>query len=299
MTSVKATKPSMLRASWVAVVLATGVGLLSLSALLFVQHNTDQRERALLQSATIQAAALSSSTLSTTLSPLDSLAATVTNTGGSPEAFTIQARSLVHSPLSVVLVKAYLTHYVAFAAIGSAYQTGQGLSGSAAITAHHAHATVTPGPVLSAGDMSAAGFAVGGPLVPEGSAIYLQLNVDPFVAGALTLGPPPTDLQVALYGSTSPGRGNLIAATSTQLPLPGTSVSEPVPVGDGTWTLAAAARRPMAGSIALEAAFMVLILGLVLAVSLGVLVEGFVRRRVSTANDVGSTAFQPAPQPVP
>jgi hypothetical protein len=268
-------------------------------------HSIDQRQRALLQTETEQAAAATSSMLSNVTSVLDSLAATTTASNGSPAVFLTQANALVHAPLSAALVKAYLSRYVVFAAVGPAFRVDQVLASPALTQLHPGGALVDTGTVVHEGDQSTATFAVGPPLVPGGNAIFLQFSVDPF-DNSLVGGPAFSDLNAALYGSSHPAPSNLLAATSARLAGSGAVASEPVKVGNSNWTLLAGARHSLVGWSGVVAPLLLLILGLLLALGAGGAVEIIVRRRATsepgagsrpTPLDATSTSVQTLPTP--
>ena len=274
--------PAAIRRVPVSLRVASLIAVATLVAFFLFSHANHQREQALLQHEASQAAATEQTTLSNVLSVLDTLATTTTISDGSTQAFQTEAQSLVHAPVSVALAKAYLSEYVVFAHVGSAFQVGQALNKGAFATMHPTGVSVTAGPVVSAEDQSTATFAVGPPLVPDGNAIFLQFTVNPYLATILPTGPSLADLRVALYGSSTPARANLLVTTSTDpLPWPGTVVSVPITVGNGTWTLVANARSSLIGTFAVIAPLVILILGLLLALAVGGMVEVFVRRRRS------------------
>jgi hypothetical protein len=278
------------------------IALVSVAAFFVTMHVTNQQEDSLLQNDTAQAAAVTSSMFSNTLSTLDSLRTTVTATNGSTSAFLAQAQPIVHEPLSVALAKEYLAHYVIFAAVGGTFRTGQLLNDMVAAALHSADTAPRPVPVLTLGGRGVADFAVGPPFVPSGDLIYLQSDVSQFMASHLTTAPAFSNLRIALYGSSRPAVANLIASTSRELPLLGPVASAPVLVGDSTWTLVAEARSPLVGGFADNAPLIVLLLGLFVAIACGLTFERLSQRRKprGAGTDPGDgiivTQFAPPPQ---
>src|SRR5579864_1785844 len=249
---------------WVAVVLT----VVSLVAFFLTRHLTGQEEDSLLRNDATQVAALTSLSLADTVSLLEPLAATVTTTGGSPSAFLTEARPLVHAPLSVALAKAYLTHFVVFAAVGPAFRTGQVVSDTLVVATHRAASAPVPGPVVSLPGNGVVDFAVGAPLVPDGNLVSLQQSLGPLMTRVM-MGPAFADLRVALYGSAHPTATSLLASsTGGLLPL-GARASTPVLVAGTTWTLVAQARTPLVGGVATSAPVIILVLGLSLALAVG------------------------------
>jgi len=270
----------LLRASPVSVIVTLVVVAVSVVGFVLTEHSTTQQEQALLQEDTGQAAALASSILSGVGSSLDSLASVVTYSKGSPTAFSTAAQAFGVEGLNVVLAsRGAPRHFTVVAAAGKGFTPGEVLSGPAAATVARAGATLTPSPVVRVGDRSTAGFAVGPPLVPAGEAIYLQFSLNPFTSTPVTAGHAFADLRAALYGSKGPSASHLLVATTSQLPLAGPVATAPVALGDSTWTLVAAARSPLTGSFATKAPFIILFLGIFVALMVGVTVEILVRRQ--------------------
>jgi len=268
----------MLRASPLSVSAVVVVVAISTLAFFATKHSADQQNKALLQNDTDQGAVLASSILGNLASAINPIATGISLSNGSIPVFESEAKALAGAG-GVVFARQENGHYVVLGAAGHGFTTGQVLTGSVAATVARATATVTPGPVVRAGDHATVGFAVGPPLVPLGDAIYVQVTLDPFTATPVTAGKPFAALRVALYGSRSPDPGNLFVATTRQLPLTGPVARAPVTVGSATWTLEAEARAPLAGSFAAHAPLFILLLGILVALVVGATVEILVRRQ--------------------
>ncbi|HTZ10250.1 MAG TPA: ATP-binding protein [Acidimicrobiales bacterium] len=243
------------------------------------RHSNEQQARALLQNDTEQAAALASSILSGVGSSLDSLATAVNLSGGSPTEFESQAKPFAQGGLSVALVDHTASQPTVAAVVGGGLRAGQVLTGPLAEVVRKAGAALAAAPVVRRGDRSTAGFAIGPPLVPAGTALYLAFSVNPFTITPVTAGRPFDNLHVALYGSTRPASSNLLVATTRHLPLTGEMARAVVPVGTSNWTLLAVARSPLTGSFATSAPYIILFLGIVVGLVIGVTVEVLVRRQ--------------------
>jgi hypothetical protein len=257
----------------------------------------DNRERALLQSETDQVASVASSSLSSVTSVLRTLATTTAVSNGSTAAFLAQAKPLVTGSVSVALAKSYLSRYVVFAPAGPAFRIDQVLTGPPFADTHPGGAGIDTGPVVNQAGQSTATFAVGPPLVPVGNAIFLQYNVNSFAAVVPGAAQAFSGLTMALYGSDRPSPANLVAATSRQ--LPGSGASAPVPVGNTNWTVVASSGGPLIGTFASLAPVLVLILGLLVALTLGVAVEVVVRRRTTSVGATEPTTAPPATPTTP
>ena len=70
----------------------------------------------------------------------------------------------------------------------------------------------------------------------------------------------------------------MILANTHSLPLTGSTAVDPVAVGSANWWLVAAARSPLAGGFPNAAPYIILGVGLLLALAVGSTVEALVRR---------------------
>jgi signal transduction histidine kinase len=134
--------------------------------------------------------------------------------------------------------------------------------------------------VLGSGRARVIGFAVGPPTTAPGTAIYLQSPVDPAAAARqpVTRQRPFDELSVALYAAPGGDRSQLVLATGPT-PLHGQVARQEIAVGGRRWLLAAAAREPLVGSFANAVPWVILAVGIAIAlVSSGVL-HLFRRRR--------------------
>ena len=265
-----------LRASPLSVSALVVVVAISTLAFFATQHSSDQQNAALLQNDTDQGAVLATSILGSLSSAVDPIATGVTLSNGSVQVFESEAKAL---GFPIVFARQENGHFVVLGAVGRGFTTGQVLTGPAAATVARATATITPSPVVHSGDTATVGFAVGPPLVPLGDAIYAQVSLDPYTATPVTAGKPFAALRVALYGSKHPTSGDLFVATTRQLPLTGSVARASVTVGTATWTLLAVAKAPLAGSFAAHAPLFILLLGILVALVVGVTVEILVRRQ--------------------
>ena len=112
-------------------------------------------------------------------------------------------------------------------------------------------------PIFHPAGASFIGFALGPPVTRPGSAIYLQLPIDPAAAASapVTRSQPFNELDVALYVGARPNPRQLALATAPA-PLAGDVAYRRISVGGRKWTLAASAtsrssarsRTPFRGS---------------------------------------------------
>jgi signal transduction histidine kinase len=159
--------------------------------------------------------------------------------------------------------------------------TGDVLTGSRAGAVDRALAGRTASTsVLGRGRTRVIGFAVGPPTTAPNTAIYLQAPVDPAAAAhsPVTHARPFDELSVVLYASPRPEPSQLVLATAPT-PLHGQVVRQTIAVGGRSWLLAAAAAGPLVGTFANAVPWVILGVGVVIAIiSAGVLLL-FQRRR--------------------
>ncbi|MHB8681204.1 MAG: sensor histidine kinase [Acidimicrobiales bacterium] len=258
--------------------MAVVIAAVSVLAFVYTRHSQRQQESILVRSNAAQASLYVGSVFNGIGSVLDTLAATVALTNGSPSAFVARAQPQAQGNLAYVLAHRQGDSYVVDAAVGPGFHAGQVLSPTISATMAKAGSKFLPAPVVYDGRTSTAGFAVGPPLVPTGLALYFQFSLNPFVASPVTAAKPFASLKVAIYGGSTADTAHLVVATSHALPLTD-AVVEHTAVGGGTWTLVAAARSPLTGSFANEAPYIILVLGIFMALLVGTTVEILVRRQ--------------------
>jgi hypothetical protein len=271
------------------VLVAVAIALVAVVCFFLATASVNRHEDALLQAATSQAGSVESSSLATVLSSLGTLATGVTASGDAPGAFATEAGQVVHAPVTVALVHQELNDDVVVAGTGT-FRPGQILGGTPYSALRPAGASVSAGPVVRQGLDTEATFVLGPPQVPDGEAIILQFTVDPFEATVLPSGPTYSGLRMALYGSSLTSRSDLVAANDRQLSWGGPVASVAVPVGDDTWTLVASARSPLTGTVAQIAPWLLLVLGLALAV-----VTGLILTLLAPRLSKGSAVRRPSP----
>jgi signal transduction histidine kinase len=159
--------------------------------------------------------------------------------------------------------------------------TGDVLTGPRAAAVERALAGKTASTsVIGHGQARVLGFAVGPPTTAPGSAIYLQVPVDPAAAARapVTRARPFDELSVVLYASAKADPSQLVLETTTS-PLHGRVARQTIAVGGRSWLLAASARGPLVGTFANAVPWVILAVGTVIAlISCGVLLM-FQRRR--------------------
>ena len=243
--------------------------------------SANDQEKTLLRANTAQASQAVTTAFSSVGPFLDSLATAATLSGGSSSAFAERAKALTQgNQTSVVLAHRQGGVFVVDSAVGPGFAAGQTLSPSMSATLARAGATLTPGPVVFNGKTSTSFFAVGPPLTPADQVVFLSFSIQPFQSSAVTSSQPFALLRIALYGGPRAAPGTLLVASAraSELPLTGGAVTVHPTVGNARWTLVAQARVSLVGSFARQAPYIILALGLFLALLVATVVEVFDRR---------------------
>ena len=276
-----------IRASPLSIGLVVVIAAVSIVGFVYSKHDVDQQEQTILNSDASQAALYVSSVFSGIGSLLDTLGTTANLTNSSPSAFD-SAAAPYGKAITSVLAHRQGDAYVVDAVSGQGFTAGQTLSPAISSVLASAGQKAVPGPVSFNGHRSTIGFAAGPPVAPPGHAVYMEFSLSPFVASQITAAKPFDSLKVALYGSSTPLSSTLVVATTSQLPLTGKTVTKKTTVGTGTWTLVASARERLTGSFASEAPYILLVLGLSLALVIGITVEVLDRRHRYAAEAVAA-----------
>lgn len=263
--------------SRLAAAVAVLVALAAVGGFVLARHSVAGQNQALLRDESAQAGEYVSSLATGLGSTLQALAADVTATDASPLAFEVRAQRLAFG-VTFVLARHTRAGFVVEGAAGSGFSAGQVLDGALGATLARAGASLVPGPVHFDGRVTTLGFALGPPLVPSGTAIYEQVSLDPYLAITASQGKPFRVLNAAVYGSRSARPDQLILANTRTVPLQGSVVETPVSVGSAKWWLMATARQPLAGNFPNKAPYVVLGVGLLLAVAVASAVEVLARR---------------------
>jgi signal transduction histidine kinase len=135
-------------------------------------------------------------------------------------------------------------------------------------------------PVLGRGQARVIGFAVGPPMTAPGTAIFLQAPVDPAAAArsAVTHARPFDELSVDLYAAPRATPSQLVLETAST-PLHGTVVRQRIAVGGRSWLIAASARSPLVGTFANAVPWVILAVGVAIALISGGVLLLLQRRR--------------------
>jgi signal transduction histidine kinase len=267
------------RPSPVALIIGAILVLLSVGGYFFLQHSLEQQEKALLSSNTTDVAETASSVFSGITDGLSSDAAVVkTFTHDDPVAFVNYVNPSGKSSPGVddVLIRKDGDRYVVVAASGSGFRPGETLSGAALATVQNAKGTsVISGPVTSDGKKSVARFAVP---ASNGLYVYEQFTIPVHINIAAAIGSAFNNLNVALYGPGPPTTSNLLISSTKTVPLAKPSAHAPVHIGASNWTVVANARTPFVSGLASSGPWILLIMGLLIALVVTITIQTVQRR---------------------
>ncbi len=234
-------------------------------------------ERANEISLVLQQTVTSVSTQMTSLARLARLA----RAGEDPSLFLSEASADLTSPtaeaLALLQPEAGTDDYRVVAAVGRGLDPGQSLTGAAAAAA--ALSGRSSGLVATPVYRAAAGREVGFALSAGAGAVVYRQSI---------LGPPQparssssafSDVRVVLYAADRPDPDQLLVTTAVHLPLSGSVLYQPYLVGSSHWLLGTQAAQPLVGSVAEDAPWAVLGVGLAGTVLVLMVVESTFRRR--------------------
>lgn len=237
-------------------------------------------ERRLLQKQTGEVGALLTNSFSGVSASLRSLSTVADADDPTARAFLQSAAPLVVGQTrAIILFRVEGTLLRRVAIVGDGIGEGD-LSGSRAALVRRAGAE--PGlvtGVISDGPRRRVGLARGPWPSRSGWIVYQESAIDPNNPDQPTTGRPFRELDVAMYASETPRSDRLVLATTRNVPLRGVVSMVTVQVGVDHWLLVASSPRPLVGSFASFAPWILLIVGLAAALLAGLVVEVISRRR--------------------
>ena len=157
---------------------------------------------------------------------------------------------------------------------------GQVITGPRAETMQTASTTsvVVPTPVIGASRVL--GFAMGPPSAPAGTVVYRESTLGPAVNPPRAASTQPfSELDVALYSTTTPQPKAVLTSTTRDLPLSGEVQRMILVVGQTKWLLEVKPRAPLVGRLTADAPWIVLGIGVAGTALLALVVETVARRR--------------------
>jgi hypothetical protein len=219
-------------------------------------------------------------------SQLETVGRVMQATDNSPTAFRRASAALVNGTdggETLLLLRQTSAGYQVMLANGPAYRPGQTLGGSVAATLDRAGVSgkILPTPVMGTGENRALGFALGPPIAPDGTVLYLQVNLGGLSSPQGSGTAPFHELNTALYAGMTATRAQALVASRTDLPLRGDVRSVTVTAGATPWLLQVSAIHPLVGSTTANAAWYALAGGTLLSVLVAGVIEIETRRRRS------------------
>ena len=115
--------------------------------------------------------------------------------------------------------------------------------------------------------------------LPNGVVAYLELGVDPAQLTKSSESSSFGELQGAVYAAPTAQASKLLFSTAAHLPPPGHTSRQLLHIGADRWLLVASARRPLVGSFASTAPWIVLVLGVLVSLVAFAAAEVLLRRR--------------------
>lgn len=213
---------------------------------------------------------------------LQALGGILKATDGSVKAFdqaAAEAAAASPTPQTFAWLKPAAGGYQVLAASGTQLSVGQVITDARVATFDATMKTklLVATPVIGAQRLL--GFALGPPAAPAGTVLYRQSALGPVQPPRAASTAPFSELEVVIYGSTHQDLNQVLASTSTHLPLTGDIRAAPLPVGATKWLTVVKAKRPLVGSFATDGYWLALVVGLVGSLLVGLIVETSGRRR--------------------
>lgn len=275
-------------ASRLAVAVLVSVAALSVGVWWVVRRGVEQQNTALLKGDTDQIVLTFQEALQTESSAFADVGLVTVESGDSPAVFASVAKSFVAAPgASLAIVDDAVTPPRVVLAAGTNLYGGEQLSGALAQAVSKASPLLSSIPLIHIGTKV---FLVVTEIPPAttGTVVLDMSEENPSKATSDVSGPY-KDLALDVYATPSPQPGQLFSSNVGGRPLPKPTVSQEMKVGALEMDFVAAAQRPLVGGSAQAAPWIVLAVGLMVAISLATTVEVLVRRQRHTADVVAQT----------
>lgn len=268
-----------------AVVLVVVAGL-SVGAWWVVRRGVAEQDTALLKNDTSQVVLLLEEAVQTVSAELTTLGTTTVESGDSGTVFAQEAQAIVRQRgVSVAVVDGGARPATVQLAAGPDLHAGQPLPAPIAAMLARARPELSASQVFRDGSANLIAFAIA-PVPTDPGVVAIETSEeDPSRATPNATGPY-SQIDIALYATRSPRPGQLIVSTTGERPLPAPTASATLTVGGLRWDAVGAAKAPLVGGSAAAAPWIVLTVGLLLAVALAFTVEILVRRQRHTARVV-------------
>ena len=251
---------------------AVVVAALTVGAFLGIRHSVGDQNQALLETQAEQVTQLLQTALSQEGTSLTAIAAVATATGASPTVFQAEAVPFTKAPgTTVALVRSGQV----LVAVGHGFISGHPLPASLVAAVSHGGPQLSSTGVLTIDGQQVIALIVGGG--PTGAAVVAESVIHPSATSASATGPY-RHINIALYAASTARPDQLVVTTTRPLPLSGPVVDTLLPIGSSKWLVLTAAKAPLAGAWPNALPWILLGVGLLLAISLGGVVELLGRR---------------------
>jgi serine phosphatase RsbU (regulator of sigma subunit) len=169
--------------------------------------------------------------------------------------------------------------YVVLAAAGGGLHRGDVVTGARAATMDQSmrDGMMVATPVI--GPQRTLGFALGPPAAPAGTVLYRQVDLGPLHPPRAASSAPFAELEGAISAAPAVRPALALSSTTPDLPLRGDVRNLPLDAGASHWLLSVSAKRPLVGSVASNAWWVTLAIGLIGAALIALVIETVARRR--------------------
>ena len=253
----------------------------ALSAFVVTRRVVDDQEQRLLNERTAEVAAVLSTSIDNTQSSIQVLG----TLGALPDRsavrlFSQSADALLKGGTKVLAVATKGDRgFMVVAAVGDGTPVGEALTGDRAALAARA---LGQGKLVAGlfPDPNGKRLILAEPAANSQSAVvYEESVITPARPIAATANSPYQELRIALYAAPTNDPSRLVLSTEAHVPLTGHVEQTPFPVGADHWLLAVAARRPLVGTFAELAPWLLLVGGVISALLAGAVAQTLARRR--------------------
>ena len=157
--------------------------------------------------------------------------------------------------------------------------TDNGAAQCAFVSEPHPSSTLSVGRILDDGSRVGLTYAPSATMAPLG--VYAEYLLPPHRRISLPQSSSFPNLSFALYLGRQVQEGNLLEATTSQLPIAGRISTTTIPFANTELTLVGTPTQPLGGSLSREVTAIVILVGVVLSIGAALMTELLVRRRRS------------------
>jgi signal transduction histidine kinase len=255
----------------------------ALIAFLLARRTVDDQANRILEERTGEVALVLESALAQIPAAVRPLGVAARLGDPSPQNFLDEARAekLPAPTQSLALVRRAAGRLTVVAELGDGIEAGSTLSGPRAAAAQRAlsRPEMTLTKIFGDAQHRVLGFAVGPPVTAPDTVIYFETPINP-QAAPVTQQRPFEELDAVLYATPRATRDQIVITTTPDFPLRGRDVAQQqVKILGSSWLLTASARKPLVGSFANAVPWILLGIGLLVALVATAIVVALLRRR--------------------